>query len=167
MAIEEKLKGTTVFVGCGFAAKYLLGGGNFAVPLQWMLGLRQLGVDAVWLEYFPGTADAAEDAKHLRAFEERLAQEGLGGAYCLLHHRSPREEQDLDAMETIGLSKAQLEERLSRPNILFNLCGSIRLPLLACFERRVFCDLDPGEVSYWMRRVEMGQSSHDFFTPSA
>ena len=25
----------TVFLGCGFAAKYLEGGGNFSVPLQW------------------------------------------------------------------------------------------------------------------------------------
>jgi len=48
----------TVFIGCGFAAKYPEGGGNFSVPLQWMLGLRRLGLDAVWLELLPATADA-------------------------------------------------------------------------------------------------------------
>jgi hypothetical protein len=32
----------TIFLGCGFAAKYREGGGNFSVPLQWMLGLRRL-----------------------------------------------------------------------------------------------------------------------------
>src|SRR5207249_1009727 len=31
----------TVFLGCGFAAKYREGGGVLSVPLQWMLGLRQ------------------------------------------------------------------------------------------------------------------------------
>jgi hypothetical protein len=45
----------TVFLGCGFAAKYLEGGGNFSVPLQWMLGLRRLKRDAIWLELLPAT----------------------------------------------------------------------------------------------------------------
>jgi len=43
----------TVFLGCGFAAKHLEGGGNFSVPLQWMLGLRRLKRDAIWLELLP------------------------------------------------------------------------------------------------------------------
>lgn len=38
----------TVFLGCGFAAKYREGGGNFSVPLQWMLGLRRLKLDKGW-----------------------------------------------------------------------------------------------------------------------
>jgi hypothetical protein len=37
----------TVFLGGGFAAKYLCGGGNFSLPLQWMLvrrsGIRRRG----------------------------------------------------------------------------------------------------------------------------
>jgi len=40
----------TIFLGCGFAAKYLEGGGNFSVPLQWMLGLRRLELNVIWLE---------------------------------------------------------------------------------------------------------------------
>ena len=47
------------FLGCGFAAKYPEGGGNFSVPLQWMLGLRRLGLDAVWLELLPGDEQPA------------------------------------------------------------------------------------------------------------
>ncbi len=43
----------TVFLGCGFAAKYRDGGGVFSVPLQWMLGLQRLKLDAVWLELLP------------------------------------------------------------------------------------------------------------------
>ena len=35
MGVAAALRGTTVFVGCGFAAKYRLGGANFSVPLQW------------------------------------------------------------------------------------------------------------------------------------
>ena len=163
MSITPKLKGATVFVGCGFAAKYLLGGGNFSVPLQWMLGLLRMGADAVWLEILPATDDPESDARHIRTFEERLEAHGLGGRYCLLHHKRPGEEQELADMEAHGLSIAELEKRLAGPNILLNLSYSIHQPLLGRFERRVLCDLDPGEISYWMARMEMGQSYHDTF----
>ena len=163
MSISAKLKGTTVFVGCGFAAKYLLGGGNFSVPLQWMLGLRRMGVDAVWLEILPATDDPQSDARHIQAFYERLKQHGLEKCYCLLYHRCPQEEQNLSAMEAHGLPLSNLEKRLCRSNILLNLSYSIHPPLLNRFERKVYCDLDPGEISYWMARMEMGQSYHDAF----
>jgi hypothetical protein len=33
------------------------------------------------------------------------------------------------------------------------------------FERRIFCDLDPSEIFYWMTKIEMGQSyHHEFWT---
>ena len=55
----------TIFLGCGFAAKYREGGGNFSVPLQWMLGLRRLKLDAIWqsnplLRRYLGTPDNPE-----------------------------------------------------------------------------------------------------------
>src|SRR4029450_8906000 len=37
-------------VGSGFVAQYPEGGGMFWVPLQYLLGLRALGVEAYWLE---------------------------------------------------------------------------------------------------------------------
>ena len=163
MSILPKLKNTTVFLGCGFAAKYLLGGGNFSVPLQWMLGLRRMGADAIWLEIFPATENPESDAQHIRVFQERLAQHGLSDSYCLLYHRCPGEEQELAQMETYGLSMADFEKRLNRSNILLNLSYSIHPPLLQRFERKIFCDLDPGEISYWMAQLEMGQSYHDAF----
>jgi hypothetical protein len=52
---ELRFSGVTIFLGCGFAAKYREGGGNFSVPLQWMLGLRRLKLDAIWLELLPTT----------------------------------------------------------------------------------------------------------------
>jgi len=161
MSLISKLKDTTVFVGCGFAAKYLLGGGNFSVPLQWMLGLRRMGVDAVWLEIFPITDNPQDDAKHIRVFQERLEQHGLADRYCLLYHLCDGEEQELSNMEAYGISIEELEKRLAGPNILLNLSYSVHPPLIHLFERRVFCDLDPGEISYWMPRLEMGQSYHD------
>lgn len=153
----------TVFVGCGFAAKYREGGGNFSVPLQWMLGLRRLRKDAVWLEYLPGTKDRRADEASVRNFQVQLRAHGLSGQYCLLYHKSPNESHDLDAIHCIGMSRKQLESRLAGPNILLNLSYSIHPPLLTQFERRILCDLDPSEIFYWMTQLELGQSHHHEF----
>jgi hypothetical protein len=154
---------TTIFLGSGFAAKYRLGGGNFTVPLQWALGLKRLGRQFVWLEILPASEDPDHDRACIRSFRERLLQHGLGDHYCLLHQQPASDVHELAQMHAYGLSLADLENRLGGPNVLLNLSYSIHPPLLLRFERRLFCDLDPGEISFWMTRVEMGQSSHHEF----
>jgi len=153
----------TVFLGGGFAAKYLHGGGNFSVPLQWMLGLRRLKLDAIWLEHMPSEGNAKDDQRKIDNFRRQLRAHGLAGRYCLLYHKKPESAHDLDALECVGLSKRELLDRLAGPNTLLNLSYSIHPPLLLKFERRIFCDLDPSEIIYWMTQMEMGQSSHHEF----
>lgn len=153
----------TVFVGCGFAAKYPEGGGNYSVPLQWMLGLRRLGLDAIWLELLPATPDPREDESRIRIFQRRLHEHGLKGSYCLLHQKPANDAHDLEAMRCVGLSRKELLERLAGPNTLLNLSYSLHPPFLLQFERRMFCDLDPSEIFYWMTKMEMGQSHHHEF----
>ena len=153
----------TVFLGCGFAAKYREGGGNFSVPLQWMLGLRRLRQDAIWLEILPATEDCAADAACITSFQRQLRAHGLAGRYCLLYQEPADNEHDLAAMRCVGLARRELRERLAAPNVLLNLSYSLHPPFLLEFERRIFCDLDPGEISYWMTKLEMGQSYHDEF----
>ena len=153
----------TVFLGGGFAAKYLEGGGNFSVPLQWMLGLRRLKLDAIWLEHLPGEGNSRDDQRKIDNFQRQLRAHGLGGRYCLLYQKTPDSAHDLDALRCIGISKRELLDRLTGPNTLLNLSYSIHPPLLLKFERRIFCDLDPSEIIYWMTRMEMGQSSHHEF----
>jgi hypothetical protein len=153
----------TIFLGCGFAAKYPEGGGNFSVPLQWMLGLRLLGLDAVWLELLPATADLREDEARIRKFQRQLREHGLGGRYCLLHQTPANEVHDLAQMHCIGMSRRELLDRLAGPNILLNLSYSLHPPFLLQFERRIFCDLDPSEIFFWMTKMEMGQSFHHQF----
>src|SRR5919106_98999 len=70
---------------------------------------------------------------------------------------------DLDSLECFGISKPELLERIGGPNVMLNLAYSIHPPLLLKFERRVFCDLDPSEIFYWMTKIEMGQSYHHEF----
>ena len=153
----------TIFLGGGFAAKYLHGGGNFSVPLQWMLGLRRLKQDAIWLEHMPSEGNPREDERKIDNFRRQLRAHGLGGRYCLLYHKHPQSEHDLEAIECIGISKRELLDRLAGPNTLLNLSYSLHPPLLLKFERRIFCDLDPSEIIYWMTRMEMGQSTHHEF----
>ena len=153
----------TIFLGCGFAAKYREGGGNFSVPLQWMLGLRRLKRDAIWLELLPGTGQPRADRANIDNFQRRLREHGLGGRYCLLYQKQADAAHDLDAIECIGLSRRELLARLAGPNTLLNLSYSIHPPLLLQFERRIFCDLDPSEIFYWMTKMELGQSHHQEF----
>ncbi len=157
----------TIFLGCGFAAKYREGGGNFSVPLQWMLGLQRLKLDAIWLELLSATDDVAADQQRIKNFQRQLQAHGLGGRYCLVYQKPASDTHDLDGMRCIGISKRELIERLRGPNVLLNLAYSIHPPLLLKFERRVFCDLDPSEIFYWMTKMEMGQSyHHEFWTIS-
>src|SRR5881394_783066 len=155
----------TVFLGCGFAAKYREGGGNFSVPLQWMLGLRRLKLDAVWVELLPAARNLRDDEAKIDNFRRQLRGHGLAGRYCLLYQKPANDVHDLDAIRCIGISKRELLDRLAGPNVLLNLAYSIHPPLLLKFERRVFCDLDPSEIFYWMTKMELGQSyHHEFWT---
>jgi hypothetical protein len=153
----------TIFLGCGFAAKYREGGGNFSVPLQWMLGLRRLKLDAIWLELLPATDDPVSDRGGIANFQRRLREHGLAGQYCLLYQKRAADTHDIDEIHCIGMSKRALLDRLAGPNALLNLSYSIHPPFLLQFERRIFCDLDPSEIFYWMTKMELGQSCHDEF----
>ncbi len=153
----------TIFLGCGFAAKYREGGGNFSVPLQWMLGLRRLKLDAIWLEILPATKNPREDWANIENFQRQLCGHGLARRYCLLYQKPSGDLHGLEGVRCIGVSKRELLARLAGPNTLLNLSYSIHPPLLLQFERRIFCDLDPSEIFYWMTKMELGQSTHHEF----
>ena len=128
-----------------------------------MLGLRRLKLDAIWLELLPSTDDVLADQSKIRNFQRLLRANGLAGRYCLLFQKPTADTHDLDSLQCIGISKRELLERLSGPNVLLNLAYSIHPPLLLKFERRIFCDLDPSEIFYWMTKMEVGQSHHHEF----
>src|SRR6188472_4485610 len=130
-----------------------------------MLGLRRLKLDAIWLELLPSTDDVLADQSKIRNFQRQLRAHGLAGRYCLLYQKPTADTHDLDSLQCIGISKRELLERLGGPNVLLNLAYSIHPPLLLKFERRIFCDLDPSEIFYWMTKMEVGQSyHHEFWT---
>ncbi len=155
----------TVFVGCGFAAKYPEGGGNFSVPLQYLLGLKRLGTRAIWLEVMPESNDPTRDAFCVRTFVRRMKEYDI--EYSLLIHpkalqNKNSEEYDLSQMKSFGVDPSTLRQE-AKQGVLLNLSYSIKPPLLMLFERRLLCSLDPTEVLFWMSRMEMGQSFHHEF----
>ena len=130
-----------------------------------MLGLRRLKLDAIWLELLPGTDNVLTDQSKIRNFQSQLRAHRLAGRYCLLYQKPTADTHDLDSLRCFGISKRELLERLGGPNVLLNLAYSIHPPLLQKFERRIFCDLDPSEIFYWMTKMEVGQSyHHEFWT---
>ncbi len=128
-----------------------------------MLGLRRLKQDAIWLEHMPSEGNVREDERKIENFQRQLRRHGLGGRYCLLYHQKPEAAHDLDELRCVGMPKRELLNRLAGPNVLLNLSYSIHPPLLMQFERRIFCDLDPSEIMFWMTKMELGQSSHHEF----
>ncbi len=130
-----------------------------------MLGLRRLKLNAIWLEIFPGTGNEIADRRAIRSFKTQLRRHGLAENYCLLYQPRASDAHELGGMRCLGMSESDLRSRLAGPNALLNLSYSVHPPLLLQFERRIFCDLDPSEIFYWMTKMEMGQSyHHEFWT---
>lgn len=153
-----------VFVGCGFSAKYPEGGGNFSVPLQYLMGLKRMERRGIWLEVLQESGDPEKDMQCVRTFRRRMALYGI--EYCLLlcpvWKGEGHEEHHAVAMRAFGMPVSELKE-LAPHSVLLNLSYSIKPPLTNLFGRRLLCSLDPTEVLYWMDQIEMGQSSHDEF----
>src|SRR5712691_11691819 len=130
-----------------------------------MRGLRRLKLDAIWLELLLATDDVTADQARIRHFQTQLKAHGLADRYCLLYQKPANDVHDFASIDCIGISKRDLLDRLAGPNVLLNLSYSIHPPCLLQFERRIFCDLDPSEIFYWMTKMEMGQSyHHEFWT---
>jgi len=130
-----------------------------------MLGLIRLKSYPIWLEIFPASGDETADRIAITGFATQLRFYGLAENYCLLYQPRADDAQRLDKMRCFGLRESDLRERLAGPNTLLNLSYSVHPPLLLQFERRIFCDLDPAEIFYWMTKMEMGQSyHHEFWT---
>src|SRR6478735_6376442 len=98
-----------------------------------MLGLRRLGLDAIWLELLPATADRGEDESRIRVFQRRLRDHGLRDGYCLLYQTPASDAHEIAAMRCVGISQKELRDRLAGPNTLLNLSYSIHPPFLLQF----------------------------------
>jgi hypothetical protein len=139
-------------------------GGGAAVRLDWLRGLRRLGLDVWFVEQIDragleaaganGSGQAAPPAESAAAngsrqtappaavefFDDVVRRHGFAGRAALL---------DLDGEHVAGIAPSEIADAADGA-LLVNLSGHLTLPtLLGRFARRVYVDLDPGYTQIW------------------
>jgi hypothetical protein len=158
---------TTVIVS-GPLANKPLNGGIAWVPLSYVLGFRQLGLDVHFIEEIaPGTCTGMDGRPS--TFDRSIN---------LAFFRSVVERFDLPATlvydggaRTIGQPLAELRAFACSADLLLNISGHLSTPdLRDAPRRRAYLDLDPGYTQFWHASGELGPrlEGHDaYFTVGA
>lgn len=139
---------TTVLVAGAIATKCRNGGNGRAV-LNWIHGLRKLGVQAYGIEQIASatcvddggqTAPFAESA-NAAYFEHVMRDAGLADASALICD---------DGSETRGIAYRDLLDIAEAADLLVNISGHLTLePLMRRLRRKAYLDLDPGFTQFW------------------
>ncbi len=151
-----------IFVGSGFVAQYPKGGGNFWVPLQYVLGLRRLGIDAYWLELLSGTGDAARDRNLIARFVAGTKRLGIADRVLVLYMPDGRESERQEWNYPPSARLREIAARM-RDGVLLNLCNSIPAHCRRGFAQSVLYDIDPGMLQLWSTQWSMGVGEHDLY----
>jgi hypothetical protein len=152
-----------VVLAGGFLAFYPEGGGVWMGFLQYLLGLRALGHDVLWLELLASSGDAVVDARRIDGFFRRMKEYGLGDCCALLLQPTGVTEQRLDAAEAHGLSRSAIADAAHTADLLWNFASAVRPPLLSLFRRRVLVDVDPGHLQVAALTADLAIAEHDAF----
>lgn len=150
---------TPLFIGSAFVAKYPNGGGNFWVPLQYLRGCRDLGVEAYWLEVLEGSGDPSVDEQFITTFLTRAAELGIESWTMLLYY--PRTTREAENCQAFPVPHERLFERM-RDGVLLALVG-LAAPVRETFARRILFDLDPGAFQIWATQWGMGVGAYDAY----
>jgi len=139
------MSGTVIIAGS--LAQRPLHGGHAWVFLQYLLGLRKLGWQVLFLDEIQdgmGMDDAGRpcpvaDSLNVRRFVEIMRAFGLGRAFALN-----------GAGHWIGHDRASVLRAARESAFLLNVMGFLRdEEILAAASRRVFLDIDPGFGQMW------------------
>src|SRR5215469_3680387 len=148
-----------VFVGSEFVAQYPEGGGVFWVPLQHLLGLLDLGVDAWWVEILYASGDPVRDRERVDAFFATSQAMGVRERVVLVFFDTPRGD-SLGRCVSFGLSSDEFAARM-RDGLLLNLSNGVPAELRSRFARTALVDIDPGPFQIWALECDMGVGAHD------
>jgi len=139
------------------------GAGNAWAFVQYLLGLRRLGFDVVYVEHIAADKCVGEAwepspfaaSANRRFFRSVMDQIGFAGRCSLLLQ---------DSNESEGLGLAKVEELARDADLLLNMSGRFHLAsVLDAVRRRAYLDMDPGFVQVWQEQygVDMNLSRHD------
>src|SRR5262249_22510897 len=134
-----------IFIGSAFVAQYPTGGGGFWVPLQYLLGLRELGHDAWWLEMLWTRGDAARDRESIDGFWRQAEAFGVADRIVLLHLPDSTREGAQGRVEYLGLDEAAFAAR-RRDALLINVAHTVTAPYPAGLPPPAPLALDPGNL---------------------
>jgi hypothetical protein len=129
------------------------GGASWAV-LQYLLGLRRLGHEVLFVEPVPLDARNAASVEYFSDLVERFE---LGGGAALL---------DPQSGITIGMTRDRLESFCSEADLLLNISGTLENEdLLERIPVRAFVDLDPAFTQLWSESegIDLGFEYHNRF----
>jgi hypothetical protein len=152
----------------GSLAEYLEGGGYWWHRLQYLLGLRALGHEVFWLDLLPSTGDRDEDHRLVEGLLERMRAVGLADRTIILLHPGSLPNHDSESFTLLNASERRFDAIVRDADVLWNLCGAAKQPLLSRFKRRALIDLDPGVYQVSAATWDMGLDDHEvFFTLGA
>lgn len=149
----------TVVVG-GALAQRPGAGGHAWVFLNWLLGLRSLGHDVVFVDRLEPemlTSGAAlTESPQFRWLQRTLDDHGFGGSWAVLYDHG---------RTCVGMERDDLLARCRRASVLFNFMGYIDDPqVLDGVECRAYVDIDPGFPQMWCDLgLHDGLHGHDKF----
>jgi len=119
------------------------------VILQYVLGLRRLGWDVLFVDRLEpdmcrdahGRPCALERSVNLAYFQDVVARFDLAGSAALLSE---------GAAVSVGVARAEVLERTRRSALLLNVMGFLDdEEILSASDLRVFLDIDPGFGQMW------------------
>ena len=152
---------TTVVVA-GVLANKPGNGGEAWVRLSWLLGLRRLGFEVVFVEQL--STDACVDTSGARTpvakshnlafFRAVVDRFGLSSTSSLIYD---------DGAQVFGMTTDELMAKAESAVALFNISGHLKYePLMRRFARKIYVDLDPGFTQYWHASgMPLGLENHD------
>lgn len=142
-------------VVAGSLARKPLRGGHAWVLLQYVLGLKRLGWEVLFLDHLEaeacvdgdGRSVPPADSLNLRYFLDVMRGFGLERSCALLIDGNGDGE---NGVPEVGLSREETISRLREAELLLNVMGYVDdEELLAAARRRVFLDIDPGFGQMW------------------
>jgi hypothetical protein len=152
------MRSPTVVVSGMIAGTPRQGGATWAV-LQYLLGLRRLGYDVLFVE--PVEGDDVASSEQARYCHEVMRRFGLDGRWALVQP---------GRLDTIGISRAELRATARRADLLLNVSGMLTdADVLEPVATRVYLDLDPAFVQLWhdVEHIDMRLDAHTHFVTIA
>jgi hypothetical protein len=151
----------TIVVSGMIAGDPRQGGATWAV-LQYLLGLRRLGHNVLFVEPLDEKSlrpagVALADTDNAAYFHAVMEQFGFGASAALLL---------AGTQETVGLSFTQMRRLTEQADVLINISGMLTdKALIEAIGVRVYLDLDPGFIQLWhaAQGIDMRFNGHTHF----